>query len=118
MVRRKGEITSAQIDREWPHQVALPADLVRGSNYVVIHDFCRSESLSLSPRGHSFRGDDDWHICFCFAERERAERFQGRFGGELIDPASRPRWPTGRAPRRDLDLEQRLRNGRCVNCDD
>jgi hypothetical protein len=118
MVRRKGEMTDAQIDRGWPHQVALAGELVKGRAYTVIHEFCRSENLSLCPRGHSFRGDDDWYVCFCFAEAEHAMRFQQRFGGELMDPAWRPRWPRAQAPRRDLSLEARLRNGRCVNCDD
>jgi hypothetical protein len=86
MVRRKGEMTDAQIDREWPHQVALAGELVKGRAYTVIREFCRSENLSLCPRGHSFRGEDDWYICFCFAKQEHAMRFQQRFGGELMDP--------------------------------
>jgi hypothetical protein len=30
---------------------------------------------------------------FCFAERSHAEQFHQRFGGEFIDPKSRPKWP-------------------------
>ena len=48
MVRRKGELTRAGIDRGWPHQVALPASEVAGRNYPVLHEFCRG--LSLCPR--------------------------------------------------------------------
>jgi hypothetical protein len=33
---------------------------------------------------------------FCFAVHEDAERFREHFGGELVDPASRPRWPGSR----------------------
>jgi hypothetical protein len=33
---------------------------------------------------------------FCFAEREHAELFTGRFGGEFIDPKNRPKWPGAR----------------------
>jgi hypothetical protein len=55
---------------------------------------------------------------FCFAEREHAKRFRDRFGGELIDPATRPRWRDMRAPRNHFSAEQRFRNGRCINCDD
>jgi hypothetical protein len=45
-------------------------------------------------------------------------KFQVRFGGELIDPASRPRWPEIRLQPSALLAEERLRNGRCINCDD
>ena len=30
---------------------------------------------------------------FCIAEREHAEQFRERFGGEFIDPKNRPKWP-------------------------
>jgi hypothetical protein len=32
-------------------------------------------------------------LVFCFAERSHAEQFRDRFGGEFIDPKSRPKWP-------------------------
>ena len=91
MVYRKGELTKATIDRQWPHQVALPAYQCRGHQYVTLHLFC--EALSLCPRGHSFYRDDVEMIVFCFAELEHAEKFSLRFGGEFFAPADRPRWP-------------------------
>jgi hypothetical protein len=116
MVYRKGELSKSTIDREWPHQVALAADFVTAS-YTHIQDFCRDEPLSLCPRGHSFRRDDTWYVCYCFAERDHAARFLQRFGGEFTDPASRPKWrPSAR--RIDAAAEARHRNGRCANCDD
>jgi hypothetical protein len=54
-------------------------------------------------------------IVFCFAERDHAEQFRDRFGGELVDTVTllgRHVW------RSDLSAEHRLRNGRCINCDD
>ena len=36
----QSELSPAAIDRGWPHQVALAADKVTGSNYKVVHDFC------------------------------------------------------------------------------
>jgi hypothetical protein len=94
LVYRKGELNKGMIDRGWPHQVALRADRSTGGNYVTIRVFC--EGLSLCPRGHSFRrGDVDMNV-FCFAERPDAELFQARFGGEFVDPPSRPRWPRRR----------------------
>jgi hypothetical protein len=53
---------------------------------VTIHLFC--EGLSLCPRGHSFYRDGTDMNVYCFAER-----FRERFGGELIDPKDRPKWP-------------------------
>jgi hypothetical protein len=32
-------------------------------------------------------------LVFCFAERDHAEKFRDRFGGEFIDPKGRPKWP-------------------------
>jgi len=62
--------------------------------------------------------NDEPNIAMTDAERERAKQFRDRFGGELIDPATRPRWPDPHTTRNHLSAEERLRNGRCVNCDD
>jgi hypothetical protein len=91
VIHRRGELNKDAIDRDWPHQVALPAARCTGANYVTIRLFC--EGLSLCERGHSFYRDDTDITVFCFAEREHAERFRERFGGEFIDPKSRPKWP-------------------------
>jgi hypothetical protein len=93
VVYRRGEFSNGAIDRDWPHQVALPAYRCTGGNYVTIHLSCDGEHLSLCPRGHSFYRDGTDMNVFCFAEREHAERFRERFGGEFIDPKSRPKWP-------------------------
>jgi hypothetical protein len=71
--------------------VALPACRCSGHNYVTIRLFC--EGLSLCPRGHCFRRDTTDFNVFCFAQPEHAQAFQARFGGEIIDPKDRPKWP-------------------------
>jgi hypothetical protein len=91
MVYRKGELRKAMMDRQWPHHVALPAMRCHGHNYITLRLFC--EPLSLCPRTHSFRRGDHDMIVFCFAEPAHAEQFRARFGGEFIDPKSRPKWP-------------------------
>ena len=93
MVYRKGELSKAAIDRGWPYQIALPEERYVGPRYPVVHGFCKEEQLSLCERGHAFQRDNIWYHVFCFAEREHAERFLARFGGEWIDPGKRPRWP-------------------------
>src|SRR5438046_2202587 len=69
VVYRKGELSKATIDRNWPHQVALPAAHCSGANATTIRLFCEDERLSLCVRGHSFRRDDLDVIVFCFAEQ-------------------------------------------------
>jgi len=117
MVYRKGELSKSTMDREWPHQVALAASFVAGRNFMVIHHFCRDADLSLCPRQHFFRRNDRDHVVYCFAERDHAERFHQRFGGEHIDPLTRPK-KTDNAHRYDAAAQTRHYNGRCTHCDD
>ena len=89
MGRHKGELSKSAIDSGWPHQVFLPEHCYARQNYPVIHQFC--QGLSLCDLGHTFYRDRTWFRAFCFAEREHADRFMVRFGGEMIDPRERPR---------------------------
>jgi hypothetical protein len=114
MVYRKGAMTKAQIDREWPHQVALSAEFIRGRNSTIIDRFCRG--LSLCPRHHSYERNGERYVVYCFADRMEAEFFQMHFDGTPMDPTTGPRRTDNRqsAP----SGEERYRNGRCANCDD
>ena len=94
MSRRKGELTRAGIDRGWPHQVALSAELTR-RDFKLIQDFCRD--LSLCPRGHSVFHEGEWWNVYCFAVEDHAANFTGRFGGERFHPADRKMgWAPGK----------------------
>jgi len=84
MTRRKGELTGSRIDRERPHQVALPADQAMGKNYLMTHDFYRD--LSPGPRGHTVQRDNIPYIVFCLASQAHADLFRERSGGEQFDP--------------------------------
>lgn len=86
-MRRKGELSPAAIDREWPHQVALPACASRKDGYKTIHEFCAK--LSLCPRGHAVFHDGRWYNVYCFADAADADAFMRRFGGERFDPKQR-----------------------------
>ena len=79
-MRRKGELSPAEIDRRWPHQVVLPARGCEGSGYNDIHEFRRK--LSLCNRGHSVHHDGEWYHVHCFSDLADAEKFKQRFGGE------------------------------------
>jgi len=99
-VRRKGELSPSRIDREWPHQIMLPAEECLGQQYSIIAEFCAE--LSLCPRGHSLVVSDRWQCVSCFAEKADAEKFQARFGGVWFDPAQRGRsngWMKVRPPK-------------------
>jgi hypothetical protein len=47
MVRRKGEMSTFQIDNGWPFQVALPEAVSLGKANDVVRDFC---ALAAEPR--------------------------------------------------------------------
>src|SRR5262245_39394832 len=107
-------MTKAQIDREWPHQVALSAQFVCGRNKAIIDRFCRD--LTVCPRHHYYQQGGERYVVYCFAERGDAEFFQMHFDGTLMDPTTRPRWSDYRQSA--TSAEERHRNGRCANCDD
>jgi hypothetical protein len=103
MVYRKGELSKSTINREWPHQVAVAASFVAGRNFMAIHRSAGAMTETASSTA--------------FAERDHAERFHSRFGGERVDPATRPKW-SGTSHQFDPAAEARYRNGRCAHCDD
>jgi hypothetical protein len=85
-------------------------------NYITLRLFC--DPLSLYPRTHSLRRDDQEMIVFSFAQLQDAEQFSNRFGGEFLNPKDRPKRLLLQPRRTDTTLDDRQRNGRCVNCAD
>jgi hypothetical protein len=89
MMLRKGEITTAQLRREWPHHAALAADKVRGlDNSAMVRGF--ADTLSVAPRTFHMCRDDSEFVVFRFAKLEDTEAFRDRFGGERLATPSRP----------------------------
>lgn len=90
MVYRKGELTKARINRDWPHQLALPVAVATGKTYTILDRFCRG--LSVCPRQQHYWRDGVEHIAYCFRERSDAEYVQVYFGGEFVDPDELGHW--------------------------
>ena len=90
MSYRPGEITRQQIDRDWPHQVEVPAKICAGVAYRSIHEF--AESLSVAPRkGRSSYRDGVDYVRFAFSRSEDADAFRERYGGVRLTAFKR-RW--------------------------
>jgi hypothetical protein len=71
--------------------VALAQRLTAGKKLDEVYAFCKD--LSLCDRGPCFVRDGEHIKCWCFAEEDHALKFIARFGGEMVDPDDRPRWP-------------------------
>jgi hypothetical protein len=91
---RKDERRNAAIDRDWPHQVALPEQLCTGMQLHEHRAFGMGRGMC--ERTHTFLRDDVTYIVYCFAQQQHAEAFQAAFGGEISAPKDRPRWPCRR----------------------
>lgn len=83
-MRRKGEITHRQIDRDWPYQVRIriPPNTGLGTR---LNDMLGAAAEI--ERGYTSRSDlqglEDF-VRFCFRGEAAAAEFHRRFGGELV----------------------------------
>ncbi|TAY13844.1 hypothetical protein ELH96_19730 [Rhizobium leguminosarum] len=111
MSRRKGELTPAAIDRGWPFQVALPAELSKGKLGEEQALYCNR--LMRCSRGHTVFHEDQHYNIHCFATKVGAEAFMAKYGGEWFDPRDRGRgadwnkWFKGRAASKPVSCSQR-----------
>ena len=78
------------IERELPHQVALPAIFCTFENYEALNAFCherfgrRPETMTVTAIWEH-GGEDDYRL-YCFATAEQAREFAAHFGGILFHP--------------------------------
>jgi len=82
---RRGQPSRSVLNREYPHQVLVPAWNVRGKRLDKVIAFRADIGARMTTR--SQYKNDSWHELYCFADRRHADSFQRLFGGELIDSA-------------------------------
>lgn len=104
-MRRRGELSPARMDREWPHQVAVRR--IPGQNLGHINA-CGPLS-SLCWRRHSVNDGQHSYEILCFSDPAQAQQFCEAVRGERFDPRDRIgwRWDRGRGARRDEKRRQR-----------
>jgi len=82
MVRYKGQVTSRQIDRDFPHQVEIPIPPGGLRKQLdLMYQFCRGRAFM--TRGANRRVGDD-AMRWCFADPTEADAFHAQFGGKRI----------------------------------
>jgi hypothetical protein len=86
MTRARGQPSRRMVDREYPHQVTVPAESVGGKN--LDHVILFHAQIGQPQRSRSvFRGDR-WFEVYCFADPQHARSFQALFGGEMEEAAN------------------------------
>jgi len=98
-MRRKGELSPAVIDLDWPHQVAVKREVAEALGYVP----SRGPYSSLCPRKRSIADASGGYEIYCFADRQQADRFRDFTGGEDFHPGDRwaGKWIRGRGAARE-----------------
>jgi hypothetical protein len=87
MTRARGQSSRRLLERDYPHQVLVPAETVRGKTLDRVIAF--HSNLGISTRISSIRKEDAWYSLFRFADPNHAKLFQVMFGGDLIQPQSK-----------------------------
>jgi hypothetical protein len=82
---RKGAVTKRRIDRDFPHQVAIPIP-VGGlvARLMAMHKFCDTRSMPYKTHAHLRRDPPSDYVRFCFGDPTHADAFMVEFGGERI----------------------------------
>jgi hypothetical protein len=75
MTRARGQSSRSLLNREYPHQVLVLADSIRGTldRVTAFHD-----QRGIPTKTRSARQDDRWYDLYCFADPQHAAQFQGR----------------------------------------
>lgn len=98
-MRRRGELTSGRVDREFPFQIAVRC--IPGQNVGHLNPSGPFSSLCWL-RHHVGDGEHRFEV-LCFSDKTQADAFRDVIQGEDFDPRDRNggRWIRGRGAARD-----------------
>jgi hypothetical protein len=89
VTRSRGIPAPTIIDREMPHQAALPDDICTGHNFTLIRRFLEEHGLECRIRSVIAIWEDgkqeQWRL-HCFSDSAAAAAFLDHFGGIKFDP--------------------------------
>jgi hypothetical protein len=88
MIARRSKLSSTRLAREWPHWVAVRADIA-AARLAEMLALC--DGLSLASRYPTVRRNEVDYVLFGFGDADHAERFRGAFDGQPFDPSQRGR---------------------------
>ncbi|RUX96597.1 MULTISPECIES: hypothetical protein [unclassified Mesorhizobium] len=77
------------IDRDWPHQVALPDDICTDRNFTMIAKFCQDRRLTFQTRHVQAiwtNGKYENYRLHCFSDDAAARAFRDHFDGVTFEP--------------------------------
>jgi hypothetical protein len=87
--RNRSTPARSVIDRDWPHQVALPDDICTDRNFTMIARFCQDRGMTFQVRQVQAvwpNGKYENYRLHCFADAGAAKTFREHFAGEAFDP--------------------------------
>jgi hypothetical protein len=87
MIRARGEPSRTLLDREYPHQVSVLAETLRGRMLDRVVEF--HMNLGIPTKSRSIRKDDAWYTLYRFADPDHAKLFKVMFGGEITQARSK-----------------------------
>lgn len=82
MTRARGQSTRSLLKCEYPHQVFVLSDSIRGKTLEKVIVFHAQRDIPMKTR--SARQGDRWYTLYCFADLQHAFEFRAAFGGGII----------------------------------
>lgn len=87
-MRRKGELSRSAINRGWPWQVPVDANVVSARHVEVTTS---AAHLGACERTGSIVIRTGWHVVFCFTDEPSAIAFAQAWGAEVRHASTRER---------------------------